>query len=455
MWLAVSSGITACTLLLLVRACARFRGDPFTQFLLFAIWFRYVLAAFHEITFQPMLGGFSINAVAAIGVGTVGVCSIPMQYFRFRQLSVLYLLIILVCISGVLNKQFNGLIFVNIKWLYFLAIFFLTYRAFGLYGRQAVFRGIFVCLTTPLLLQVASIALGHAKFAELDGSTAYIGGYFHEAVFSIVLVSAMWVSTMIRWRWELVGPALVLGTAVGLAFSSYRTNILASAPIILVYFFARGRDMNLSRKLIAVPMFLTAAFLVVEAGDILFARFTDILVVLGDPGALIKPPTYYTDAEKDIFSGRVYIWALYIHAFVKTDIARQLIGFGPESYESTMPIYAHNTFVSYLFEYGLIGVTLIGIWFIQNLLYVARSDDQVIARGGAAGQLAFLLANLATMPLWQIEGLILYALLLATALSPSEAPAGYPEGSVRASASSPFPGSSGRARATRERGRRV
>ena len=92
------------------------------------------------------------------------------------------------------------------------------------------------------------------------------------------------------------------------------------------------------------------------AGMALQERFADIATVLYNFDELIKAPEYYTSEEKRLFSARVYLWSSYLSVFFTSDLATQLIGLGPESWQDLFRYYAHNTYVSYLFEYGYLGL---------------------------------------------------------------------------------------------------
>ena len=138
-------------------------------------------------------------------------------------------------------------------------------------------------------------------------------------------------------------------------------------------------------------------------------RFADLVTVLSDPGALIKEPQYYTPDERKLMSGRAYIWSAYISDYLNGGAKALLVGYGPSAWVGKFAVYAHNTLVSTLYEYGILGVlAMISLW--VSMFAAALKVD------GPRGKLltahaSFFLLNMATMPFWQVEGLALYGVL--------------------------------------------
>jgi hypothetical protein len=141
-------------------------------------------------------------------------------------------------------------------------------------------------------------------------------------------------------------------------------------------------------------------------------RFADIGTMLDKNTSLLQPPERFSEEETRMFSGRAYLWSQYIDAFLDGSIINILVGFGPEGWVGRFSLYAHNTFVSYLYELGLFGVAAFLWILISNFLRAlhASSADMPIL---ISCHIGFFVLNLATMPFWTLEGAILYALLLS------------------------------------------
>ena len=141
-------------------------------------------------------------------------------------------------------------------------------------------------------------------------------------------------------------------------------------------------------------------------------RFADIGTMLDKNTSLLQPPERFSQEETLMFSGRAYLWSQYIEAYLDGSIINILVGFGPEGWVGRFSLYAHNTFVSYLYELGLLGVAAFLWLLISNFVVAlhANSDDKPIL---ISCHIGFFVLNLATMPFWTLEGAILYALLLS------------------------------------------
>src|SRR3546814_20772924 len=82
---------------------------------------------------------------------------------------------------------------------------------------------------------ILSVATGLVKASELDGSRSYIGGYNHEAPFSVALVTffivASFATGLRRWvKFELL--ALI---CTGIALANYRTSLNTLIPFAAFY----------------------------------------------------------------------------------------------------------------------------------------------------------------------------------------------------------------------------
>ena len=62
------------------------------------------------------------------------------------------------------------------------------------------------------------------------------------------------------------------------------------------------------------------------------------------------------ESLKRLLSARPWIWAGYIDAYVNGSLKNWVLGFGPNAWVGKFPVYAHNTLVGTLYEYGLVGV---------------------------------------------------------------------------------------------------
>jgi hypothetical protein len=155
--------------------------------------------------------------------------------------------------------------------------------------------------------------------------------------------------------------------------------------------------------------------LLVLAGGIAAAsagrdRFADVGVVLSKGTSIIKPPHEFTQEDGNVMSGRPLIWSEYIYGYADGRPIQRIIGLGPDSWLGVFPFYAHNTLVSSLYELGIAGVVaVIFLWsWMFALAFRIREGPRLRI---IAAHLSFLVLNMATMPMWMIEGMIFYGLL--------------------------------------------
>jgi hypothetical protein len=386
--------------------------NKYLAFAICAIWLRYFLSAFHTVTYPPLVAGFSINALGSIGVAGLGLLLIPTAVFTLKKLFPFYVFFTVIAVSGFVNMQIPGTINVLVKWCYFLVLSGALFLSIRSQGQNETFKKLLVAFTMPVALQVASVLLGQAKATEADGSTSYIGGYNHEAAFSMIIVSFIFVVGLternsIRFRTSLFSLAVFL-----LVLVNYRTAILTILPIAAVFYFTlveqRLKPSQKAPILTVVTMLFVMVFFALSLT--MQERFADVGIMLSNLDLIVKAPMYFSDAEQDIMSARVYIWSQYIDAFSNANTLNQIFGFGPDSWKQRFALYAHNTFVSYLYEYGVLGLVSFLLVCILMTLQPLSLQDRKLAKILVLSFLGFLTMNLATMPLWNIEGLIFFSI---------------------------------------------
>jgi len=392
----------------------------FLVFLIFAMWLRFVLGAFHEITYPQVLGPFSITAFFSIIVVAFGLLILPKKILLLKGLLPFYAFYLCVFISGIYNGTITGLIVVSIKWMYFLIVLTMLVLSIRDMGINRTFKTLLVAFSLPVGLQIASVLLGAKKVTDNEGlAFSYIGGYFHESGFSMILVAFLVSLSLIKskdLKWQTI---LFFIGVIGIFLTNYRTAIIAALPVILIFFFSKSEQKIPTRY---KPIFMILAILIctiflLALFTIKQDRFADIGTVVANFTSLIKTPIYYTEIEKDLFSARIYIWSQYLSAFFNADIYTQIVGFGPESYNGKFEKYAHNTFVSYLYEFGFLGFASFVALNIYGLYNASKIKPKSVSIRVFYSMVGFLTLNLATMPLWALEGLIIYAILFSVVIS--------------------------------------
>ncbi|HEX5006380.1 MAG TPA: O-antigen ligase family protein, partial [Hyphomonadaceae bacterium] len=219
--------------------------------------------------------------------------------------------------------------------------------------------------------------------------------------------------------------ALLAACFAGIFAANYRTSLIALAPLAFGFFvFGIARGVGPGRRVVVSLIGLLAmAGGAVAANMAMADRMSDLNTVASETDDLIRPPAEFTEAERKLLSGRLYVWNQYLDEYGHGSDKQLLLGFGPDAWIERFGLYAHNTIVSYLYEFGLVGAALIVLVWLAMIWRTFRVRDWALRGQLICAHVAFVLLNMATMPFWQIEGLIFYGLLCGYTVYLSAAPA--------------------------------
>ncbi|HWW57775.1 MAG TPA: hypothetical protein VN047_12875 [Sphingopyxis sp.] len=391
---------------------ARRAGSIAGAFVVVALWLRYIAGAYHLYMFQSLAGGLSGNALLSIGVTGFGLLFVVRPAnLAINWLLPVYALVVLALLSAALNGDAAGGVNAAVKYAYMIVIMIAVFQALRVDPEARFLSWAMVSFLPLLVFQALSLALNLPKGSEDGDGLVWIGGYNHEAAFSVALMTGFLVGCFARSAPRMVRVAFLAATFCAILLAGYRTTILAFAPLALAVFLS-GMTMSVRRDQ-RTPMAVTAVVagvLLVSVAALFYSeKFADLAAFLSDPAGMIKPPRDFDLLERQVMSGRPLIWSSYIYAWAAGTPLQHLVGFGPESWEGLFKVYPHNTLVATLYELGWLGVTA------MILLWTAMFVAAVSARGDRfkllAAHFAFFVLNMATMPFWQVEGLALYGLL--------------------------------------------
>lgn len=396
---------------LAIRFVPRLRGPLLFLFLAFSI--RYLANFFHLYTTKPVVAGQSINSFLTLGIAAIALYVCRRDLVRYRLTLPVYAFVGTLIISGVWNGEFEGLINALIRQFLFVGIILAIIAALREQGDEhsEVSKPLLAVFAIPLLYQLMSVVFRYAKAAEADGSTSYIGGYIHEGVFSTVLLAAFLVVTLSNIAWKR-RTFLIIVLFTALVLANYRTSVVAAVPLALAHFALAGSGkLNLGMLAIVRGVALVTIAIV---GALLFAllseRLGDIGVVLSAGSELFKPPTEFSNEERGLMSGRVMIWSDYIFTTIHSDIANVVFGFGPDAWQQSFSLYAHNVYISYIYEIGILGSVcfVLVVASFATLALKAEQSKKWILFGG---HVSYVILCLGTMPTFTIEGILFYGIL--------------------------------------------
>ncbi|MEO8630672.1 MAG: O-antigen ligase family protein [Betaproteobacteria bacterium] len=401
--------------LIMLYVLLRTRGSA-ARFVMFACWFRYMLDVFHQQSLRMSPAGLTWVALGSVGIISVGFVLLEKRRFLIWPFFPVGIICLLMIVSGLINGHGSWAIEPCVRFIYFVVICVAFAKAVEQGGSRFVSRFLWVFLP-PICFQLISVALGIVKAGEVDGSASYIGGFYHEQSFSLILATCFLAACFATQLPRAIKAGLILYCLVGIWIANYRTTILGITPLAVLQF---GREfprafLQGQRTLVVAAMGLVVAIMltITTAGGGA-ARFADVANVFKTD--LIKNPASFTREDRRVLSGRLYIWSNYIYAYDEAKPLQKIIGLGPDSWSTRFNVYAHNTLVSYLYELGLLGlISILLLW--GTMFSLALRAERSWRTRIVAGHVSFFILNMATMPHWQIEGNILYGVLCGFTLA--------------------------------------
>ncbi len=386
-------------------------------FVLIAVAIRLGMSAAPFISFASSGVGLSWNALMScivIGTGTLVVRRSAMLSYALPPIVAL---VCVIAISGLVNDRIPESIETILKYGYFAVLALTVHDACKSEGPDTFLGKLLLVLLLPIVLQLESIGLGVVKASEGDGSASYIGGYNHEASFSLLLIAAL-LAVSLNQRISIKLQFLVATVcALGVILANYRTAMGAMVPMIISLLVVNGmRKVVKSQQILAIGTVSLAILCVLPIVLSLFAeRFETLTILLQNPGLPFKDPGAFTYEERQVMSGRAMIWAEYLEVWREAPSLQKFVGFGADAWEDYFSLYAHNTLVSTVFEFGIAGLSLMVLlwaWMITIAWRCGPPVNLILI----ASHFGFILLNMATMPFWMIEGLVFYGLLCGVGL---------------------------------------
>ncbi len=402
---------TAILFILMVRAALK-TPHASGRLLIIVVWLRYVMQAYHEVTYVS-IGGVSANAIVSLSVCLAGGMILFRRLPELGRLPIIVMLMITVGLSGLMNGALQPTIETLLKWGFFGVVLLATVDCLRRDGDARILGLLLWSFAPAIVYQLLSIGLGIGKATESDGSISYIGGFNHEAAFSIVLITCFAVTTLVPRMHPVARFALLTVCLVGVVIANYRTSLIAAIPIAAGFMiFGMAHGLRPGRRIVVSLIGLLALMGAgVGASLVMDERMGDVGVIAEQGGDIIKSPDAFTAEERKLLSGRVYLWNLYIDDYAAGTDKTLLLGYGADSWVEKFGLYAHNTLISYLYEFGFLGTLLLVLVWISMIVRAFSVADWTLRGQLVSTHIGFILLNMATMPFWMIEGLIFYGLL--------------------------------------------
>lgn len=388
-------------------------GQPLTmKFLYLALSVRFMANFVHTYTAYPMVAGQSINSLLGLAIIVIGLALCRNHLLRYRAFLPVFLFIAVMVFSAFYNNSTGGLLNALLRQALFIVIVISFVRVLDSDPHDGSFpTRLLSIFVAPLVLQLMSIVFNiRNTLTETDGSESFIGGYLHEGVFSVLLLCGLSITVLSRglaWRRATLYAAIFFTAIV---FANYRTVLLASIPIMaghLLIGSGQGFKADLA-VLVRILVGIATLVIAILLFTFLAQRLTDIATAAGDISSLWKPPELFDTQDRKLFSGRILIWSDYVFTTISGNMSNILIGFGPDAWEGTFAKYAHNVYVSYIYEFGFIGV-FVHLTVTLSFLWMAITTKHSRRWAVVACHLGYGIVSLGTMPTVTIEGVMLYA----------------------------------------------
>lgn len=387
------------------------------RFVLVALWLRYIFDVWPQYTLRPLVGGLTPIALLSVVTAGIGLLLIDRRLLKSVYLLPFYAMIGVVLLSALLNGDPAALLNQTVKFLYLIVVLVAAYQAMRAEGLAQLSGGLLWAFLPLFIFLAASVALGLGKVTNTDASIAYTGGFNHESTLALAFATGFVVAcfaTRIAWPIRL---GFMVATLGALVLVNYRTVLIAIVPFVL-WQFARmlvGTTRPGARPLVVMSLGVVGLFgalAVMGTSDQFGARFQDIVTIAQNPASLIRPPESFTLEERRFASARAYTWSQYAYAYANGRPLEQMIGHGPDSWEGVFRVYAQNTLLSYLYEFGALGAVMVMLLWATMLVMALRCapPHRIVL---VLMHLGFFLINMSTQPFWLVEGLLFYALLCA------------------------------------------
>lgn len=389
---------------------------------------RLLLDSFWQITYQPIVGSFSIvKLYSAAVILFMGFYLWQQRRLDLKPIGLMVLIIIGSAIPGtVLTDRWGGFINVSFRWLLPWLFAMLTLYAIERTSQKQVAWTLLLTLSYVLLNQALGSAIYGAKITGLSAS--YVGTFEHESLLSALLHGfvALAIGLYGVTRATVIRTVLVLAILAGMAgmyLANYRTSILGlmvSLTFILACIFPR---LGIAAK-VNMLLFGGIAFgaLVVTFGTEFAGKFNDVRVLLDDPGRYFDfsdtgAYAYSEDRTAEghrLLSGRVELFNSYIAYWVQAPLMQKVFGLGPEFGTDAIGWIAHNEFVSSFVEQGVVGlIVLLGV-IISAVLVMRKAlrGGDMLSISCAALLVGFLVTTLASMTFRETRALIVMGIML-------------------------------------------
>jgi hypothetical protein len=388
--------------------------DPAVKFLVLAIWIRYTIGALSDFTADTLVGPLSLLALYAFLIILTGPFFIKKKLYSHPILWQFFPLFLILFLSTFLNFQFSGILEKAATLVFLMILLLLLFQVFQDHGITHILYLLLLIHLPPLLFLLADLIIGEPIVAP-NGARGYYAGYAHNVVPSNIVFSALLIIAFTTWNRATYGFVFSLIALVALNLINYRTTVLGSLPVFILWFF--NFFIKTFSKIIGwllfVVGFLIFIIFIPTISQFVPDIYEEIFIFYQNLGVLGKDPEELYIDELSLFSHRVLFWVQGISMWMESSALHKLIGFGPGAYEAIFGIGAHSGFITFFFDLGIVGLAMLLILLITQAVMSLRIADGWLALRALACTAGYLILNIAAAPLLSVEGAIAFAILVA------------------------------------------
>ena len=339
---------------------------------------------------------FSGSVPAANAAIDVGLAIVLFQFWKERRVPAVDRKLLTVTFSFVFIASISSMLALlpskSTKQLWSLFYYMLTLPLTMAYIKEEWQKAILLRMVCISLL-VSSLYifwqgyLGFPRAWGMTGTWLIAATYLELSIPLLMVIILEKKSTTPFLRWTL--PALLVCACLALILVNSRAAWIAVAVVMLLYFVIRFKQFS-KKNIMVFATLLCLCISLFVANPNLLTRFYSI-----------------SDMQYQNNSERILMWKSAWHMFLdypvfgvgigNFDIPYQTIYIAPEAKERTVA-HAHNNYMHYLAETGLIGFTsflFLFIYLLRHYIIRFRNSHDLIALGMVLSIISFMIHGLA------------------------------------------------------------
>jgi hypothetical protein len=411
--------------------------NPLIPFMLH-IGIRFAMDSIPQYTYINIIGPFSVMKIYSLTFTIISLFYLTL----IRELKFDWIACAFACIFFPLfistiyhGTWFSFFVFFN-KWLYMWIVIIFMKVILKQNNLSKTLKLLLICSLYPMINQIFAIISGYQIY---EGNVyRYIGTFQHWGIISLIcflsIPASIYLILISKKKYKKVICLIILTYAhIGIFLASYRTIWIGVFTYWIIFLVLSLKKINPIKKVLLAAISITLVFLIlITVGHRIQERLMPISEFMSNPSKFIhfsgdqslKKTGKLKRTEGSTLYGRIDLWNASMYAYTKAPLEEKIIGLGVGKIEEIVSkymrgsSYAHNEFITFLVETGVIG--LIGL-----LLWIIIFSGKLLKRLKAGNWssyisvpvfFSFLIIAMGTMPFRKINAVIFLGLYIGIAL---------------------------------------